>query len=87
MNWYKKAQTNYPYSLLEIIRMQENGLSLSTMSFDELKEAKELEKNGFINKEIKQDTSGKYAVYVINKDKFKQMGWSTEIGSKFRIKS
>ena len=74
MSWYKKAQ-DYPYSLLETIKMQENGLPLSTMSFEELKEAKELEKNGFINRKTADDNGIKYAIYVINKEKFEQMGW------------
>ena len=76
MNWYKKAQFDYPYSLLEIIQMQPNQeLPISTMNFYELKEAKELEEHGFIKKKINQDKQGKYTVYIISPEKFKQMGW------------
>jgi hypothetical protein len=76
MNWYKKSQTDYPYSLLETIKMQgEHGLSLGSMNHYELENAKELELHGFINKVTKQDKSGKYLAYVINEDKVKQMGW------------
>lgn len=77
MSWYKKAM----YSLLETIIMQgDNGLSLKTMSQQELQEAKELEKGGFIDRVIKTDESGKYTVYMINKDKFDFMGWSHDLG-------
>ena len=76
MNWYKTSQTDYPYSLLEAIKMQgDHGLSLKSMAFDELKEAKELEKSGFINKVVKEIEEGSYSAYVINEEKFKQMGW------------
>lgn len=65
------------YDLLDTIKMQgENGLSISTMSFEELKEAKKLEENGFINKVIKVDEKGKYSAYVVNQEKFKEMGWN-----------
>jgi hypothetical protein len=85
MNWYKIAQTNYPYSLLDIIRMQEGGLSPTVLDFWEAKEAKELEKNGFIKKTKKHGKTGTYPVYVINEEKFKQMGWSTKTGRDFTI--
>ena len=73
MNWYKKAQgyiasdmrINYPYYLIEIIKMQPNGLALDSMDFEQLKEAKELEKAGRIKKVIKQDKQGKYTAYEI----------------------
>jgi hypothetical protein len=61
--WTKVAQER-PYSLLETIKMQENGLNISSMYFKELEEAKKLEKSGiiiqkngkyFINKEHKPD--------------------------------
>jgi hypothetical protein len=87
LNWYKKAQGyiatepyNYPYYLHEIIRMQENGLPLNTMNAAELKHAKELERAGLINKLVRQDKTGKYLVYVINKEKFEERGWSTKTG-------
>ena len=77
MNWYKTSQVNYPYSLLEIIRMQKDGIMpIDIMSFYELKEAKELEKSGFIKKIVVQDKNGKYSAYVVNKEKFEQMGWN-----------
>lgn len=86
-NWYTKSTSggnipsisggaDYPYSTLEIIKMQnEKGLPLKTMSFIELKDAKGLEENGFIIKKIMHDDKGRYFAYVINKDKFKEMGW------------
>ena len=76
MNWYKESGLGI-YTLLDSIKMQgEHGLSLHAMGFFELKEAKELEKNGFIDKVTKVDENGKkYYAYVINKQKFKQMGW------------
>ena len=57
--WIKVAQ-GYPYSLLETIKMQEDGLNIPSMSFEELEEAKKLEKNGII---IKKDNK-----YFINKE-------------------
>lgn len=80
MRWYKRAQ-DYPYSLLETIVMQkERGLPVDTMSYYELKEAKELEKNGFIKKVVKENNQGKYSAYVINPEKFQQMGWGENLG-------
>jgi len=63
MSWYRTAML----SLLNIIKMQENGLNIPSMSFEELKEAKELEKEGIIKKIVKTD-DGKYTAYVINED-------------------
>lgn len=54
----------------------DHGLSLRSMSFDELKEAQELEKSEFINKVVKESKDGSYSAYIINEEKFKQMGWS-----------
>ena len=72
---------NYPYYLLEKIIMQGgNGLSLKSMSWDELEEAKSLEENGFINKLVKRDSKGKYMVYKINEKKFDFMGWNYNLG-------
>jgi hypothetical protein len=72
MSWYKKAQGKGPYSLFEIIMMQEDGLSLASMDKQELEEAKEAEKNGFLKKKVNKDG---YLVYVIDEEKFKERGW------------
>ena len=73
MNWYKKAQGHiptapytYPYYLEEAIKMQgKTGLALSEMDEDELRDAKELEKAGAIQKVTKQDKEGKYLAYIL----------------------
>lgn len=80
MNWYKKAQGyiasdlrfDYPYSLLEEIKMQKDGFPLNMMTPAQLKDAKEYEKLGVIKKVIKKDDKGNYLAYVIDEDRHKK---------------